>query len=116
MVQPTTRTVVPHGGCTADGGRVRQHTFFDDDPVAAGYGVGFTSAWRIWPVAIRLTSWFVRWSIRPPSLTTFLLRLEGEIAEPLQQFIDRGACGARAKRRLTLDVMREIRIARFYFV
>lgn len=54
--------------------------------VAAGYGVGL--ARRIWPVAIRPC----RGSSAGRSdrlVDDLLLRLEGEITEPLQQFIDR---------------------------
>ena len=56
--------------------------------VAAGYGVGFTSAAHM--AGCHQANVVVRPLVdQTASLTTFLLRLEGEITEPLQQFIDR---------------------------
>jgi DNA-binding transcriptional LysR family regulator len=56
--------------------------------VAAGYGVGFTSAAHLEgctqaDVVMRPLA------EHNASLTTYLLRLQGEVLEPLRQFIDR---------------------------
>ncbi|CAJ0723255.1 LysR family transcriptional regulator [Ralstonia pickettii] len=56
--------------------------------VAAGYGVGFSSTAHL--AGCHQTNVVVRPLVdKAASLTTFLLRPEGEITEPLRQFIDR---------------------------
>lgn len=56
--------------------------------VAAGYGVGFSSAAHL--AGCHQADVVVRpLADETASLTTYLLRPEGEIMEPLRQFIDR---------------------------
>ena len=87
-LQPAARTAAPHGGCAADGSRVRQDPFPDAGLVAAGYGVGFSSAAHL--AGCHQADVVVRpLADETASLTTYLLRPEGEIMEPLRQFIDR---------------------------
>ncbi len=75
----------PHGGCAADGSQYVK-TFPDAGLVAAGYGVGFSSAAHL--AGCHQADVVVR-PLPTASLTTYLLRPEGEIMEPLRQFIDR---------------------------